>query len=360
MKKVLILIITIIFLGCKNDSKKTNEISKEELIEVDNNKSDVLKNIDLSDGKYRIIFEGVFEEDDLILIYYITKAGEKLTTEKSLRQKIVGSPDTQKVVLTFEKNEKPYNLRIDFSDNKLQKNVKLNNIIFVDNYNKITINNYNIDNYFAFNNTSKNDKTNKLLIGEVYDINGKQAYNPYFIAKKNFIDILKSFNEASLNKKNEILIDDIYNMDLKDGRERMIITGTFKTNDLILLYYTEDTLQSFDIKRTVRKKVYASDVAQEIIFTFPNDVYAAKLKLDISDNKLQKGINIEKIKIFTDKTEIIINKTNLSTYFAANNYIDFNKETGEFNCKIIKANDLEKYNPYFISTAELIEELLYL
>ena len=356
MKNIRLIIILFVCIACKNETKTiSSDSNNSKIIKTDEN--DVLG---ISDGKYRIIFEGIFEEDDLLLVYYTTEFDEPLNSKKSLRKKIKGSFESQKVILVFQENERPYNLRIDFSDNKKQKAVKLNSIQFLDKFNKLTINMDNIEDFFTFNNRMSLNKVEKLLVGDVFQLNGKDAYNPYFIANKDFKNILKKFNDASLNQKKVALIDDKYNIDLKDGNLHLIIKGTFESEDLVIIFYTEDTLESFSNEKTIRKKVRGSLTEQELIFTFPNLLIPSKIKLDISDKKEQKSIDISSIEISTDKTKIAMDKTNFHLYFNPNNYIDYNKISGSFECRIIKENNIEKYNPYFLSSPRLVEELKYL
>ena len=358
MKKLIVLLVLIVFYSsCKDDAEKAER--PQDKVEIGTKDSSEDK-IDLTDGKYRIVFEGIFKEDDLLLVYYTTEAEEKLSSEKNIRKKIIGSPNTQNVVIVFEENEKPYNVRIDFSDNKNQKEVKLNTLMFLDQYNRIVINSNNIENYFVFNDKMSLNKEEGFLVGEIYKINEKDAYNPYFVANKLMIATFKSFNEASLKRKKTDLIDDIYNVDYNDGRQRLIIKGVFESDDLVLVFYAQDSLESFDIKKAVRKTVVGSNNMQELVFTLPDNIMASKIKLDISDKKQQKGIYIESLIIKMDDSEIVMDRTNLHDYFYANSYIDYNKTDGTFKCKVIKENNIEKYNPYFISSPKLIEDLKYL
>jgi hypothetical protein len=350
MKKLLLLLVFITAFSCKEETKDI--IVKEEA----DTKELKEKELEFSDGKYRIVFEGVFEEDDLMLIYYTTELEEELSAEKTLRKKIKASSSMQKIVFVLEEGQKPYNLRIDFSDNKNQKQVKLKTLLFLDKYNKIIINSKNIENYFSFNNYMTHNIEDSLLIGKIYN----NGYNPYFVANQSLLSILKLANEASMNKLTINLIDDIYNTNFDDGNQRLIIKGTFEKDDLVLVFYTEDSLESFDIKNSIRKSVKGSDAIQEIILTIPNNIMASKLKLDISDKKQQTAINIESLIIKIDDSEIVMNKANLHEYFYANNYIDYNKIDGTFKCKVLIENNIERYNPYFISSPKLIEDLKYL
>lgn len=213
--------------------------------------------------------------------------------------------------------------------------------------------------FFNFSNQTIFNKEEGFLKGKIFQLNNKDAYNPYITSNSKFNKILKRFNEASKNNKKTSLIDDRANLNLEDGNQRVILNGIFESDDLVLLYYTEDTIESFDIKKSIRKNIIGSPNEQEIIFTIPNNIYAYKLNIDISNVKTQKKIDINTLTILTDKTKIEINKQNFHEYFYPNNYIDYNKDRGTFICKIINEGGVDKYNPYFVSTPKLIEELIY-
>jgi len=142
MKYLLSCIFLIVCMSCKSDSSKTDKKDNQPTQE----KTDQIEsfNFDSADGKYRLVFNGVFEKDDLMLIYYTTQEGEVLTSEKFKTQEVKGKPEYQQIVFEFGNNNKPYNLRIDFSDSKSQEFVKFKSIILIDAYNKLVINNENL------------------------------------------------------------------------------------------------------------------------------------------------------------------------------------------------------------------------
>lgn len=353
MKKIALIVLLTFAVACKSDKKQSAEENNSTTEVVTETQNEIP-----SDNKFRLIFEGVFQEDDLLLVYYTTEKGQKITSDISLRKEIKGSNELQKITLVFEENQRPYNLRIDFSDNKKQKSVKLENIYFVDKYNKVTINSNNIENHFTFNNYMSFDKASQTLKGTLFKLNDKDAYNPYIVANKNFVSVLEQMNIYYKKKLPVTLIQDEYNINLNDDREHVIIKGTFKTDDLVLLFYAEDSLAQFKIEQTVRTTVKGSPKEQTVVLTLPQGVLTTKVRLDISDRKDQKGITLNTVNFVIGKSKLTISKQEFSKYFSANNYIELDKNTGDFTCKIIEVNGIENYNPYFISTPELIKELI--
>lgn len=351
LKRILILFFAL-FISCKNEVK--------EKIPLIIKKNDALKErtLIIEDGKSYLSFEGVFKEDDLFLIFYKETSEEEFSIEKTIKKKITGNDNKQKVILEFPKGVKPYDLRIDFSDNIQQEHVKFFNLTFFDIYNRLIFDKFNLDSFFAFNNYMTFQKKKSLLVGEVFKLNNKAAYNPYFIGNLKFKDVLKDFHEASLNKKTVTLINDLTNLKLDDGRFRFILTGTFEKDDLVLLYYCEDTISKFDLKQSLRLNVDGDPKEQTLIFTLPEGHYGVNFQLDISDDKKQTGIEINSIRIIEGYSYVNITKENFKEYFYSNDYVIFNKDLNSFSCKIIKANEKEKYNPYFVSSPKMIEELL--
>ena len=352
MKKLLLFLVVIMCFSCKEEKKseEVSPITKEKPVSKKESETVV-------DNKFRIVIDGIFEKDDLILIYYTTEAEEKLNSDKFLTKKIEGKAQSQKVVFTFEEGQRPYNIRLDFSDNKEQGQVTLNTMILADRYNKVIINRHNLENHFSFSENMSFDKGNGILKGEVFKINDKDAYNPYILANQGFISVLNKLNRSSLQNKKVELVEDLYNLSLEDNKLRVVISGLFKSDDLVQLYYTMDSIENFHPELILEKRVKGSNRYQDLVFTLPEGEMLAKVRIDISDNKLQEKIIINKVSFLIDDSRLEIDKVDLGLYFIANNYIDFNTATGGFKCKIIKEEGLEKYNPYFVSSAKLVEEL---
>ena len=353
-RTVAIALISFIFFSC-NMSGKPQESDDKKKDKIADSKAS--SKINFKDDIFKIVLKGIFLKDDLILVFY-SKGEEEITSmSNKIKINIKGSTSLQKITFLFPKGVRPDNIRIDFSGNKDQKEVLLKELLFVDTINKIVINKSNLNAYFDYNKMSFVQKTG-VLKGEIFQLNGKEEYNPYFMANLKFTAILKKFNQAYLNKTKKVFIEGLANLNLEDGRFRILIKGVFKSDDLLLLYYTEDSLEKFDIKKSISKEIKGSNQEQTVIFMLPKGHFAIKIQLDISDRKTQKGIEISSIIISELKNKTKIEKNDLSKYFLPNNYIDFDKETGDFICKIIKENHLEKYNPFFLGSPRLIKELL--
>jgi len=310
------------------------------------------------DDRFIMVFEGVFEKDDSFLIFYTEKEGEVFSNFKTLKREISGKATNQKLIFTFPEGVKPISFKIDFSNKKNQNHVKFLSLEFLDNNNKLVIDKSNLETFFAFNKHMRFEKQEGLLIGDVFIMDNKDAYNPYMVSKPKFNEALKKLHKASLNKVTKSLINDLVNIKLNDGRYRFIITGIFEKNDLITLYFRENTVDKFNSVNTLSLNAKGNLNEQTLIFTLPNGSSAVKFRLDISNTNKQTRVEIKKIQICKGSSSIIIKKENLETYFYPNNYISLDSNSGDFICKTIIENSLETYNPYFVSTPKMIEELL--
>lgn len=356
MKKGLFFLFFLFFTACINKKLAPAEAEVDKQI----NSSFIFdEEMNFSDGRFRIIFEAIFEKNDLFLLYFSDNPYDSYNPEKSISKKIVGSPISQRIIIVFDEGVRPYDLRIDFSDYKDQGPIILGSITFVDNYNKVKVDSRNIENYFDFNTFMQYDKEKNVLFGETHKIDGKEGYNPYFIANQSFKQVLNNFNSASILKQTKSLIEDITNIKPNDNRPQIIFKGIFESDDWIQLYYAANSLEAFDESKVIDVKVRGSNEEQTIFFILPRNESVAKLKLDISDNKNQKNITIKTICFAFEKDRLNINKSEFLDYFLPNNYIDYNKKTDTFKCKIIKTNGLDNYNPYFISSVKLMEKLAY-
>ena len=119
MLRYFFLVLTIICVfSCKEKKVKT---IKEDVKTIEIGEEKTLEK--KQDNKIRLNFKGIFPDDDVFLIYYSTEENKKYTNKNFLKRKIKGSNKIQNIEFEFPENKKPYDLRIDFSDNKAQQQV---------------------------------------------------------------------------------------------------------------------------------------------------------------------------------------------------------------------------------------------
>lgn len=349
---ILILFITFSIYSCKEKEPEAKNIEGTTTETVEVNVKEEKK-----DNNIRLNFKGIFNEDDLFLIYYSTKENQTYSNKNVLTQKIEGSDKLQNIEILFPKNAKPYDLRIDFSDNKNQNEIIFKELKVSDSLNTIIINKKNIRSNFNFDSEKVSfNQENSKLKGNLFKIKeGAMGYNPFFNSNVNYRSALKAFNTAHSKKtKTETLID-TQNINIKDGEFRVIIEGTFESNDDILLFYTDDSSKPLNKKLT--RKVKGNTNPQTIIFTLPNEDFLVDFRLDISDNIKQKNIELDRISIIELNSIIEIDKSKILENFITNEYIDIDTN-GNINLKVIEDGKIKKYNPYFLLSDTLKKKML--
>ncbi|AEH00879.1 hypothetical protein [Lacinutrix sp. 5H-3-7-4] len=352
-KKVFILLIMFCVFSCKEKKVKT---IKEDIKTIEIEKKISLET--KQDNKIRLNFKGVFSEEDVFLIYYSIEENQKYSNKHFFKRKINGSNKIQNIEFEFPENIKPYDLRIDFSDNKAQKQVVFEELKISDSLNSIIINKNNIKANFNFDSEKVNfDKENSMLSGNLFVTKtGAKGYNPFINSNLNYRKALKSFNELnSLKQKKEVLLD-VENTNLTDGEFRIVVEGTFKEDDVLLLFYTDDYGKSLKKKEPLKINVRGSDFPQTLIFTLPNEDFLVDFRLDISDNVNQKNIIIDRILIAELSSLITINRDDISDSFVGNEYVVFG-DNGHVILSVLEEGNVKKYNPYFLPSKELKDKL---
>ncbi len=126
-------------------------------------------------------------------------------------------------------------------------------------------------------------------------------------------------------------------------------------DDKFRLLYTEELGEKFSGKEIVFTDVKGSEDFQTIRFVLPKkDIYPIRLRLNVGNNKEQKGIIIESIEIAHDDNKLKISSTEFYKYFYPNKYIEYNRENGEVTFK----EEDGKHFPFFVSRGPLHDELM--
>lgn len=147
-------------------------------------------------------------------------------------------------------------------------------------------------------------------------------------------------------------------IETKKNQYKITLNAIIKKDDTFQIYYKEsnDDNAPFEEKNSVRVDFKGSEIAQDIIFNLPEDVYPTYLRVDFGSNKDQSEIIVNQFKIdFLDK-EFSINGKQFFDYFIAEKaFIKFDKETS----KAIPFVTIEgNYDPMFFSEATFNEEMI--
>ena len=106
--------------------------------------------------------------------------------------------------------------------------------------------------------------------------------------------------------------------EVKDNTFKVTLNLLIKKNDTIHLYYTEDNTISFKEESSIWTSVPGKDVAQDVTFALPKDVFPTQFRLDLGVNRenekiVLKGINFN----YLDKA-FAINESSIYNYFRVN------------------------------------------
>jgi hypothetical protein len=131
----------------------------------------------------------------------------------------------------------------------------------------------------------------------------------------------------------------------------VILTAKVEHDDVFQVLYWEKGEEKFKIENSVRTKVNASAVFQEIKFKLPNLTDLYKLRLDIGEDSNQQNIIIQSFKFKSAKGENEFNANEFNQMFLPNKYIKLNFE-GSYTGFSGDKNQKSFYDPYFVSMVD--------
>ena len=166
MQKYLFILLAIIALSCKEDSKKNVE-------------ADIIKEVVPKETPtLNVIMNAIVIQDDVFEVYFYEEGQERFDSKDFVPVKVKGSDKAQDIIFKLPEYVEPIRLRIDIGRSTKQKDIKLNDV-------KLTYK----DNSYVFDGEkfSKMFKHNKFvdfnqedLIIKTKVIDGK--YDPYFLS----------------------------------------------------------------------------------------------------------------------------------------------------------------------------------
>ncbi|OYU81330.1 MAG: hypothetical protein CFE23_04340 [Flavobacterium sp. BFFFF1] len=129
-----------------------------------------------------------------------------------------------------------------------------------------------------------------------------------------------------------------------------------KQQDELILFYRDGSNQWFDEAHAIWYGVKAKNELQTAKFSLPEESLATDLRLDIGRNefKNQEPVEIKKITISYKGKSFEVNEDTMENYFKPNEFMVYNPETKLYS---FKKNAKEEYDPYFVATPLLNQEL---
>lgn len=115
-------------------------------------------------------------------------------------------------------------------------------------------------------------------------------------------------------------------------------------DDVFQLFYLQKGDKSFSEKKSRRKKIKGRQAFQKISFSIPIDKKLTKIRLDVGQNREQRPLGINWVKLSTDGLSY---KFGIREFFRMNKFVKYEKKT--FVPSIISG----KYDPYLVSIFDI-------
>lgn len=142
MKRIVIIFLILIAVGCKNKNQSTSDIEIQETI-----KEEVKR-----DNQFKVIMDVTVKEDDKFQLFYIDDSPEgTFTPEKRVVFNLKGDDSPQKIQFTLPQKVLPYKFRIDLGENNIETIVLINEIKLQYNNEKIVIDSLVLERFFQPN-----------------------------------------------------------------------------------------------------------------------------------------------------------------------------------------------------------------
>jgi hypothetical protein len=142
MKRIAIIFLILITVGCKNKSQSTSDIEIQETIKEEAKR----------DNQFKVIMEVTVKEDDKFQLFYIDDSPEgTFTPEKRVVVNLKGSDSSQKIQFRLPEKVLPYKFRIDLGENKMETIILINEIKLQYNDEKIVIDALVLERFFQPN-----------------------------------------------------------------------------------------------------------------------------------------------------------------------------------------------------------------
>lgn len=140
----------------------------------------------------------------------------------------------------------------------------------------------------------------------------------------------------------------------KDNIFKIQLNVKTSKKDLLEVYYVDDNPEGkFESGKKVRQKTSGMDAFQDVEFSLPAEVFPYKFRIDLGDNKAQDNIEIDHINIKYNSNSFKIGKDSIQYFFAANEYIDWDKTNSVFSFKEVNG----RQDPFLVAKALLIKKL---
>lgn len=126
-----------------------------------------------------------------------------------------------------------------------------------------------------------------------------------------------------------------------------------QNDDTIEVFYLDFEDTSYSYKTKVTKKVTGSSKAQDIEVLLPKEIFPYSLRIDFGLNRSEEDVVLNSVTMTYEDFNMVLTAEEFHAFFMPNKYINYIKETGVVERKIVDG----KYDPYFNARAVLRKKL---
>ena len=116
-------------------------------------------------------------------------------------------------------------------------------------------------------------------------------------------------------------------------------------DDEFQLFYSNDIINTYEEKNSIKIKIKGSEKLQTAEFCLPKNVNPNRIRLDLGNNILQNFLEINNIKIKLGQNKIVLKDKFLKEVFKTNDNIIVDTISNKFNLTVKN----KVYDPYIIS-----------
>lgn len=133
----------------------------------------------------------------------------------------------------------------------------------------------------------------------------------------------------------------------------LTINADFQKNDELIVFWKDKSVGWFTDEKTIYGGSSDIEGHQSIEFKFPENAIPNDLRIDVSNNKDQKEIKINFIKIKDENREFYVFGDEIKKYFKLNEFISLDEKNNTLYLSVKGDN----YDPYLTTTHDFILEL---
>ncbi len=121
------------------------------------------------------------------------------------------------------------------------------------------------------------------------------------------------------------------------GNFSVIIDGTYKKNDTLVFYYSQNGFECTD-EQALKLPITGSDKQQNIIVKLPSEVLLGNFRINLSNNPSQETVLLNSMKILRNAKSLDIKQVEFSKYLNFNENVSWDDKLKGFKFSTLNGN----------------------